>query len=61
MRLEDGTVRAEHDRHVEGLFARADWLRLLTQAGFEPRATRFDHSELEPGSYEIYVATKSGA
>lgn len=59
LRMEDGTMRAEHDRHVEGLFARADWLRLLTEAGFDPRAVRFDHSELEPGSHEIYVATKS--
>ena len=58
MRMADGTVRAEHDRHVEGIFARADWLRLLTEAGFEPRAVRFDHSELEPGSYEIFVAVK---
>ena len=58
LRTEDGAVRAEHDRHVEGLFARADWLRLLTEAGFEPCATRFDHSELEPGSYEIFVAMK---
>ena len=30
----DGTVRAEHDRHVCGLFARADWLRLLGDVGF---------------------------
>jgi SAM-dependent methyltransferase len=58
LRLSDGSVRAEHDRHVEGLFARADWLRLLAEAGFEPRAVRFDHSELEPASYEIYTAAK---
>ena len=29
-------VRVEHEQHVCGLFARADWLRLLTEAGFEP-------------------------
>ena len=58
LRMDDGTMRAEHDRHVAGLFARADWLRLLTEAGFEPRAVRFDHSELEPGSHEIFVAVK---
>ena len=56
LRMPDGTMRVEHDRHVEGLFARADWLRLLSAAGFEPRSVRFDHSELEPGSYEIFVA-----
>jgi len=58
LRMPDGTMRVEHDRHVEGLFARADWLRLLSAAGFEPRAVRFDHSELEPGSYEIFTAVK---
>jgi SAM-dependent methyltransferase len=58
LRTEDGTVRAEHDRHVEGLFARAVWLRLLSEAGFAPRAVHFDHSELEPGSYEIFIAPR---
>jgi SAM-dependent methyltransferase len=61
LRTPDAPMRVEHDRHVEGLFARADWLRLLAEGGFAPRALRFDHSDLEPGSYEIYVATKSGA
>jgi SAM-dependent methyltransferase len=51
-------VRVEHDRHVEGLFARADWLRLLSEAGFEARSAPFEHSELEPGSHEIFVARK---
>ena len=34
LRTPDGAVRVEHDRHVEGLFARADWIRLLSEAGF---------------------------
>jgi SAM-dependent methyltransferase len=58
LRMPDGEVRVEHDRHIEGLFARADWLRLLSDAGFEPRAVSFDHSELEPGSHEVFVAKK---
>jgi len=34
--LRDGLdVRAEHDRHVEGLFAREVWIGLLSAAGFE--------------------------
>jgi trans-aconitate methyltransferase len=28
------TVRAVHDRHVEGLFSRDTWRRVLTEAGF---------------------------
>jgi SAM-dependent methyltransferase len=61
LRGPDGTVRAEHDRHVEGLFSRDTWLRLLSEAGFVPRVVPFDHSELEPDSYEVFVAKKPGA
>jgi len=60
LRTPDGATRVEHDRHVEGLFARADWLRLLSDAGFEPRALAFEHSELEPGAHEVLVASKPG-
>jgi SAM-dependent methyltransferase len=38
MRHEDGRVEVERDRFELGLFARADWLRLLAAAGFEPEA-----------------------
>jgi Methyltransferase domain len=58
LRSPDGRIRVEHDRHVEGLFARADWLRLLTEAGFQARAIPLEHSELEPGSHEIFVAKR---
>jgi hypothetical protein len=51
-------TRVEHDRHVEGLFKRADWLRLLSEAGVEAQAVPFEHSELEPGSHEVLVATR---
>jgi len=38
--LRDGKdVRMVHDRHVEGLFPRATWLRLLSQGGFEVELT----------------------
>ena len=58
LRSPDGTTRAEHDRHVEGLFSRASWLRLFSDVGFVARAVPFDHSELEPGSYEVFVARR---
>jgi SAM-dependent methyltransferase len=58
MRTPDGAVRVEHDRHVEGLFPRAEWLRLLSEAGFEPAVVPMEHSELEPGSYEVFVARR---
>jgi len=59
LREPDGSVRSVHDRHVEGLFSRGDWLRWLTDAGFEPKVVPFDHSELESGKYELFVARRS--
>ena len=62
LRERDGDVRVEHDRHVEGLFARADWIRWLTKAGFrEARSVPFEHSQLEPGSHEVFVAKRFDA
>jgi SAM-dependent methyltransferase len=58
LREADGSVRVEHDRHLQGLFPRAAWLGLLAEAGFRPRAVPVDHSELEPGTYELFVATR---
>ena len=58
LRTPDGTTRAVHDRHIEGLFARADWLRLLGEVGFEaPRVMPGDHSEIDY-DYEMFVARK---
>jgi hypothetical protein len=37
LRETDGSVRVEQDRHIFGLFARDDWLRLLSEVGFQPR------------------------
>lgn len=58
VREADGSVRAVHDRHVEGLFSRGEWLRWLAEAGFRPEVVPLDHSELEPGMYEVFVARK---
>ena len=58
LRGQNGDVRVEHDRHVLGLFGRETWLKLLHDTGFEANATRFDHSEIAPGSHEVLVATK---
>jgi SAM-dependent methyltransferase len=53
LRDRDGHVRVEYDRHVEGLFGRNDWLRLMTEAGFSPRPVPFVHSEAAGG--EVFV------
>ena len=59
LRDRDGTIRVEHDRHIEGLFPRALWLDILRDAGFEPAVVQFDHSELEPGRYLLFIAKRS--
>ena len=58
LRTPDGAVRVEHDRHIEGLFPRATWLRLLNEAGFDARVVPLEHSELEPGTHEVFVGTR---
>jgi SAM-dependent methyltransferase len=55
-----GTVRTVHERHVEGLFARDEWLRFLREAGFEARAIPVEHADVEPGAHEVFVAHKRG-
>jgi SAM-dependent methyltransferase len=60
LRDRDGSVRVEWDRHVGGLFARGDWLRWLSEAGFhQPEVHPGDLSDVEPGRYEVFVARKS--
>jgi hypothetical protein len=59
LRDEKGEVRVEMDRHQLGLFARADWLRIISSAGFAPRVIPFEHSEVEPG-IEVFLGLKPG-
>jgi SAM-dependent methyltransferase len=58
LRGPDGSVRVEHDRHVEGLFSRAEWLQVMADTGFEARMVPCPHSDLEPGSYEVFIGIK---
>ena len=58
LRDRDGSMHVEHDRHVEGLFTRSDWLRLLTDAGFVPSIVPFAHSDIEPGTAELFLCHK---
>jgi SAM-dependent methyltransferase len=58
LRSPDGSMRAVHDRHIEGLFARADWLRWMDEAGFDARAVPFNHSELPEGKHEVFCGIR---
>lgn len=46
-RVGDALPVVHHDRHEEGLFPRATWLRLLDEAGFVAESVPFRHSEVE--------------
>jgi SAM-dependent methyltransferase len=36
LRDRNGDTRVVHDSHIEGIFPRAEWMRLLSKKGFEP-------------------------
>jgi SAM-dependent methyltransferase len=50
LRESDHPTQVEHDVHTCGLFPRAEWLRLLTEAGFEPEVLR------DPFERELFLA-----
>ena len=59
MRHGDGSVQIEHEQHLEGLFARADWIRLLSEVGFQASVVALEHSEVEAGTCEMFVGKKA--
>ena len=48
-------IRVAHDRHVNGLFARSVWLRLLADAGLEAHG---EEVHLSDATVEVFVAVK---
>jgi SAM-dependent methyltransferase len=52
LRSGDEATQVEHDVHICGLFSRADWLRLLKAAGFEPKLIR------DPFERELFLARR---
>ncbi len=57
LRDRDRSVRVEHERSIEGLFAAADWLQWLADAGFDAKARVFSHSEVDR-DLVVFVARK---
>lgn len=51
LREADGSVSMFHDRHVEGLFARADWLGWFAEAGLSAK------SSLDSWGRDVFIAT----
>jgi SAM-dependent methyltransferase len=46
------------DKHICGLFSQAQWLQWISDAGFEARFVPFVHSEIEPGTHDVFVGHK---
>jgi SAM-dependent methyltransferase len=53
----DGVPRVLHDRHVEGLFAVAEWMDVLEAAGLRGSCLSFEHSEV-PTELMLFVGVK---
>lgn len=58
LRERDGSVSVEHDRHVEGLFPRETWLRVLSDAGFAPSRVEYPGEDY-PTGHEVFVGRKA--
>ena len=52
LREPSGEARVVHDSHIEGIFPRAEWMRLLREAGFEAR------SLTDRWNREVFVARR---
>lgn len=59
LRQADGSVDAVHETHRLGLFGRDDWLRLLGDAGFEPRSLVETTTE-DRAPREYFVGHRAG-
>jgi SAM-dependent methyltransferase len=58
LRESDSEVRCEYDRHICGIFAREDWIRIISDVGFHAHALPFEHSEVDPGSCEVFLGVR---
>ena len=56
----EGPVECGHERHVEGLFPRATWLKTLEDVGFEPSTVSFQHSEVDHDLHLFFGAKPEG-
>ncbi len=52
LRSRDGSVRVVHDRHLEGLFSRSQWVAWLDEAGVSARGER------DPWGREVFIGVR---
>ena len=56
-RRADGSTEVAHETHRTGLFSEETWLRLLAEAGFEPRVLTEETTEDRPPR-RVFVALR---
>lgn len=57
LRGADGSVHVAHDRHIEGLFSRDEWLRALADVGFTAERMPFVHSDV-PHELDVFIGKR---
>jgi SAM-dependent methyltransferase len=60
MLREGDRVDVVHDRHIEGLFPHALWMRLIEEVGFIPSSIRFEHSEVKDLGLFVFDGRRPG-
>lgn len=58
--LQEGDAEPDvvHERHIEGLFSEATWLRMLVDAGFDARMERQDVAVDPEGTQVLFIAVR---
>ncbi len=51
LREADGVVSVFHDRHIEGVFHRAQWIQWFTEVGLSA------HADRDPWNRDVFIAT----
>ncbi|NPU98093.1 MAG: class I SAM-dependent methyltransferase [Candidatus Omnitrophica bacterium] len=54
-------VEVIHDRHLMGLFPRAEWLEQIAAAGFKPLVVLFEHSSYSDTGHEVFLGLRPAA
>jgi len=55
---EGDNVRCEYDRFIVGIFGRDDWLRLISEVGFQAHSIPFEHPTNAHWSGEVFLGMR---
>ncbi len=58
IREDPDAVRTVLDKHECGLFGHEEWLRIISDVGFQALSMPFEHSKVPPGSMYVFLGLK---